>query len=213
MYSEKVLDHFTNPRNVGEIPDADGVGEVGNARCGDIMKMYLKIDGDTITDVKFKTFGCGAAIATSSIATEMIKGRSINEALALSNRAVAKVPPSCTAAYWRSRRSRPPFPITTPARASIPNPSSAMSKRMSTRAKRRKVPAPPAPPATTENKENPLTSIGWGDFFLLSQIQRELTAKVFGQAFFKRLAVFGRAVQSAKFPVPEGTPQGDEFAK
>ena len=80
MYSEKVLDHFTNPRNVGEIPDADGVGEVGNARCGYIMKMYLKIDGDTITDVKFKTFGCGAAIATSSIATEMIKGRSINEA-------------------------------------------------------------------------------------------------------------------------------------
>ena len=65
MYSEKVLDHFTNPRNVGELPDADGVGEVGNARCGDIMKMYLKIDGDTITDVKFKTFGCGAAIAAS----------------------------------------------------------------------------------------------------------------------------------------------------
>ena len=90
MYSEKVLDHFTNPRNVGEIPDADGVGEVGNARCGDIMKMYLKIDGDTITDVKFKTFGCGTAIATSSIATEMIKGRSINEALALSNRAVVE---------------------------------------------------------------------------------------------------------------------------
>lgn len=90
MYSEKVLDHFTNPRNVGEIPDADGVGEVGNARCGDIMKMYLKIDGNTITDVKFKTFGCGAAIATSSIATEMIKGHSIDEALALSNRAVVE---------------------------------------------------------------------------------------------------------------------------
>lgn len=90
MYSEKVLDHFTNPRNVGEIPDADGVGEVGNARCGDIMKMYLKIDGDTITDVKFKTFGCGAAIATSSIATEMIKGHSIEEALSLSNRAVVE---------------------------------------------------------------------------------------------------------------------------
>ena len=88
MYSEKVLDHFTNPRNVGEIPDADGVGEVGNARCSDIMKMYLKIDGDTITDVKFKTFGCGAAIATSSIATEMIKGRTIDEALTLTNRAV-----------------------------------------------------------------------------------------------------------------------------
>ena len=88
MYSEKVLDHFTNPRNVGEIPDADGVGEVGNARCGDIMKMYLKIDGDTITDVKFKTFGCGAAIATSSIATEMIKGKRIEDALALTNKEV-----------------------------------------------------------------------------------------------------------------------------
>ena len=88
MYSEKVLDHFTNPRNVGEIPDADGVGEVGNARCGDIMKMYLKIDGDTITDVKFKTFGCGAAIATSSMATELIKGKTIDEALAVTNKQV-----------------------------------------------------------------------------------------------------------------------------
>ena len=88
LYSEKVLDHFSNPRNVGEIEDADAVGEVGNAKCGDIMKMYLKIDGDTITDVKFKTFGCGAAIATSSIATEMIKGKKISEALKLSNKAV-----------------------------------------------------------------------------------------------------------------------------
>ena len=88
MYSEKVLDHFTNPRNVGEIPDADGVGEVGNARCGDIMKMYLKIDGDTITDVKFKTFGCGAAIATSSMATDLVKGKTIPEALKLTNKAV-----------------------------------------------------------------------------------------------------------------------------
>lgn len=87
-YSEKVMDHFTNPRNVGEIPDADGVGEVGNAKCGDIMKMYLKIEGTTITDVKFKTFGCGAAVATSSMATEMIKGRSIEEALQLTNKAV-----------------------------------------------------------------------------------------------------------------------------
>ncbi len=87
-YSEKVMDHFTNPRNVGEIPDADGVGEVGNAKCGDIMKMYLKIDGNTITDVKFKTFGCGAAIATSSMATEMIKGKTIEEALQLTNKAV-----------------------------------------------------------------------------------------------------------------------------
>lgn len=88
MYSEKVMDHFTNPRNVGEIPDASGIGEVGNAKCGDIMKMYLKIEGDTITDVKFKTFGCGAAIATSSMATEMIKGKTVEEALKLSNKAV-----------------------------------------------------------------------------------------------------------------------------
>lgn len=87
-YSEKVMDHFTNPRNVGEIPDADGIGEVGNAKCGDIMKMYLKIDGNTITDCKFKTFGCGAAVATSSMATEMIKGKTIDEALKLTNRAV-----------------------------------------------------------------------------------------------------------------------------
>ena len=90
MYSEKVMDHFTNPRNVGEIADADGIGEVGNAKCGDIMKIFLKIDkdGDIITDIKFKTFGCGAAIATSSIATEMILGKSVKEALALTNKAV-----------------------------------------------------------------------------------------------------------------------------
>ena len=88
IYSEKVMDHYANPRNVGEIEDANGVGEVGNAKCGDIMKMYLKIDGDTITDVKFKTFGCGAAIATSSIATEMIKGKTVEEALAISNKDV-----------------------------------------------------------------------------------------------------------------------------
>lgn len=87
-YSEKVMDHFTNPRNVGEIPDADGIGEVGNAKCGDIMKMYLKIDGNVITDCKFKTFGCGAAVATSSMATEMIKGKTIEDALKLTNRAV-----------------------------------------------------------------------------------------------------------------------------
>ena len=87
-YSEKVLDHFANPRNVGELENADGIGEVGNARCGDIMKMYIKVDNDTITDVKFKTFGCGAAIATSSMATELIKGKSINEALQLTNTAV-----------------------------------------------------------------------------------------------------------------------------
>jgi nitrogen fixation NifU-like protein len=87
-YSKAVLDHFTNPRNVGKMDDADGIGEVGNAKCGDIMKMYLKIDGDVISDVKFNTFGCGAAIATSSMATEMIKGKTIDEALKLTNKAV-----------------------------------------------------------------------------------------------------------------------------
>ena len=89
-YSEKVMDHFTNPRNVGEIENADGVGVVGNAKCGDIMKMYLKIDNDVITDCKFKTFGCGAAIATSSMATELIKGKSVEEALKLTNSAVVE---------------------------------------------------------------------------------------------------------------------------
>jgi nitrogen fixation NifU-like protein len=89
-YSKAVMDHFENPRNVGKIEEADGIGEVGNARCGDIMKMYLKIDGDVITDVKFNTFGCGAAIATSSIATELIKGKSIDEALTLTNKAVVE---------------------------------------------------------------------------------------------------------------------------
>lgn len=90
-YSQKVMDHFMNPRNVGEIPDANGVGEVGNPVCGDIMKMYLKINDDgVIEDVKFKTFGCGAAVATSSIATELIKGKSINEALKLTNKAVVE---------------------------------------------------------------------------------------------------------------------------
>jgi nitrogen fixation NifU-like protein len=87
-YSEKVMDHFANPRNVGEIKDASGIGEVGNPRCGDIMRMYIKVDGDTITDVKFKTFGCGAAIATSSMATELIKGKRIEDALKLTNKAV-----------------------------------------------------------------------------------------------------------------------------
>ena len=90
LYTETVMDHFMHPRNVGEIADADGVGEVGNAKCGDIMKMYLKIKDNRIEDVKFEPFGCGSAIASSSIATEMIKGRSINEALALSNRAVVE---------------------------------------------------------------------------------------------------------------------------
>ena len=90
LYSEKVMDHFRNPRNVGVIEDADGVGEVGNAKCGDIMKMYLKIDDDTITDVKFETFGCGSAIASSSMATELIKGKPVAEAMALTNKAVAE---------------------------------------------------------------------------------------------------------------------------
>ncbi len=87
-YSDKVLDHFSNPRNVGEIEDANAVGTVGNAKCGDIMKMYMKIEDGIIKDVKFKTFGCGAAIATSSMATELVKGKSIDEALELSNKAV-----------------------------------------------------------------------------------------------------------------------------
>ncbi|MBQ9069989.1 MAG: Fe-S cluster assembly scaffold protein NifU [Clostridia bacterium] len=90
QYSEKVMDHFMNPRNVGEIENADGVGTVGNAKCGDIMKIYLKIDNDVITDCKFKTFGCGAAIATSSMATELIKGRTVEEALSLTNSAVVE---------------------------------------------------------------------------------------------------------------------------
>ncbi len=88
MYSEKVLDHFSNPRNVGEIKDANAIGEVGNAKCGDIMKIYMDIEDDIIKDVKFKTFGCGAAVATSSMATEMVKGKSIDEALELTNKAV-----------------------------------------------------------------------------------------------------------------------------
>lgn len=88
VYSEKVIDHFANPRNVGEIENADGIGEVGNSKCGDIMKMYIKVEDNTIADVKFKTFGCGAAIATSSMATELIKGKSIDDALQLTNKAV-----------------------------------------------------------------------------------------------------------------------------
>jgi len=89
-YSPLVMEHFTNPRNVGEIENADGVGEVGNAKCGDIMKIYLKIDDEIITDVKFKTFGCASAIATSSIATELIKGKPVSEALELTNKAVVE---------------------------------------------------------------------------------------------------------------------------
>ena len=88
MYSEKVMDHFSNPRNVGEIENANAVGQVGNAKCGDIMKIYMNIEDDVIKDVKFKTFGCGAAIATSSMATEMVKGKTVKEALDLTNKAV-----------------------------------------------------------------------------------------------------------------------------
>ncbi len=91
LYSDKVMDHFRNPRNVGQIDDADGIGEVGNAKCGDIMRMYIKVDDNqVITDIKFNTFGCGSAIATSSMATEMIKGKTISEALELSNKAVVE---------------------------------------------------------------------------------------------------------------------------
>ena len=90
MYTEKVMDHFTNPRNVGEIENPDGVGEVGNAKCGDIMRIYLDVEGDIIKDVKFKTFGCGAAVATSSMVTEMVKGKTLAEAMVISNAAVAE---------------------------------------------------------------------------------------------------------------------------
>lgn len=89
MYSEKVMDHFNNPRNVGEIKNADGIGEVGNPVCGDIMKIYIKVKDNKITDCKFRTFGCGAAIATSSIITEMVKGKQVDDALKISNKAVA----------------------------------------------------------------------------------------------------------------------------
>jgi nitrogen fixation NifU-like protein len=89
MYSEKVMEHFTNPRNVGEIPDADGIGEEGNPTCGDIMKIYLKVENDRIKDIKFKTFGCGAAIATSSMVTEMAKGKTLDEAMQITNKSVA----------------------------------------------------------------------------------------------------------------------------
>lgn len=90
MYSEKVMDHFRNPRNVGEIDDANGIGEVGNPKCGDIMKIFLKVEGNKVEDVKFKTFGCGSAIASSSMATELIKGKSLEEAWELTNKAVAE---------------------------------------------------------------------------------------------------------------------------
>ena len=109
LYSEKVMDHFQNPRNVGKIDDADGVGEVGNARCGDIMRMYLKIKDGIIEDCKFNTFGCGSAIATSSMATELIKGKSVDEALELSNKAVVEALDGLpTASHAKSDRSISP---------------------------------------------------------------------------------------------------------
>ena len=108
LYSEKVMDHFENPRNVGKMPDADGIGEVGNAKCGDIMRMYIKVDNGIISDVKFNTFGCGSAIASSSMATEMIKGKPIEEALALSNKAVVEAldglpAQSCSVSFFYKR--------------------------------------------------------------------------------------------------------------
>ena len=111
LYTQTVMDHFMHPRNVGEIADADGVGEVGNAKCGDIMKMYLKIKDNRIEDVKFETFGCGSAIASSSIATEMIKGRTLEDALALTNQevvdALGGLPAHSTAPCWRRKPSSP----------------------------------------------------------------------------------------------------------
>ncbi len=126
-YSEKVMDHFTNPRNVGEIPGASGVGTVGNPVCGDVMKMYLSIENEVIIDVKFKTFGCGAAVATSSMVTEMVKGKTITEALSITNNAVAQalggLPPkkmhcsvlaeealrSALKDYYKKQGKQPPF--------------------------------------------------------------------------------------------------------
>ena len=131
MYSAKVMEHFANPHNVGEIPDANGVGEVGNPKCGDIMRMYLKIENNVIVDVKFLTFGCGAAIATSSMATDLIKGKTIDEALKLTNKAVVEalegLPPI--------RLSRLPCLTTTAVRALIRNPSWASWKRTATTAR------------------------------------------------------------------------------
>ena len=113
MYSAKVMEHFANPHNVGELPDANGVGEVGNPKCGDIMRMYLKIENNVIVDVKFLTFGCGAAIATSSMAPDLIKGKTVDEALKLTNKAVVEALeglPPIKAHYYR-RQGIAPEPI------------------------------------------------------------------------------------------------------
>ena len=144
MYSEKVMDHFTNPRNVGEIEDASGVGTVGNAKCGDIMRIFLKIEDGIITDVKFKTFGCGAAIATSSMATEMVKGKSIEEAgwprrcscptRRWPRRWTACPPSRCTVLCWRSKPSRKRWRTISPRTTSrcpkaSPSPTPSTKKR------------------------------------------------------------------------------------
>ena len=130
LYTKEIMEHFKNPRNVGEIPDANGIGTVGNPICGDVMKMFLKIENDIIVDVKFKTFGCGAAISTSSMVTEMVKGKSIEEALKISNKAVAEalggLPPikmhcsvlaeealkSALRDYYKRQGKEPPFKVT-----------------------------------------------------------------------------------------------------
>ena len=129
LYTDTVMDHFMNPRNVGEIADADGVGEVGNAKCGDIMKMYLKIKDNRIEDVKFETFGCGSAIASSSMATEMVKGKTVDEALARTSRSLTRSADcrrtSCTAAFWpRSPSRRRSRTITTRTASNTTTPSS-----------------------------------------------------------------------------------------
>ena len=119
LYSEKVMDHFRNPRNVGVIEDADGIGEVGNAKCGDIMKIYLKIENDTIVDVKFETFGCGSAIASSSMATELIKGKPVSQALSLTNKAVVEALDGLPAhkLHWPTM---PCLPMAAPPNARLP---------------------------------------------------------------------------------------------
>ena len=140
MYSAKVMEHFANPHNVGEIPDANGVGEVGNPKCGDIMRMYLKIENNVIVDVKFLTFGCGAAIATSSMATDLIKGKTIDEALKLTNKAVVEalegLPPiKVHCSVLAEQAVKAALSDTTAVRASIRNPSWVSSKRTATTAR------------------------------------------------------------------------------
>ena len=126
LYSEKVMDHFRNPRNVGVIEDANGIGEVGNAKCGDIMKMYLKIEDGIIQDVKFETFGCGSAIASSSMATELIKGKPVSEVAQLTNKAVAEALADCrhircTVPFWPRRQFSQRLRIITVRRKRQPN--------------------------------------------------------------------------------------------